>query len=106
MPDAFAAERGASGQTAWIDAGMSVAVADCGGESARLAERRAAQLLARHPHFRGRAASIQCRCMGDSLYLDGKLPSYYGKQLAQEALRQLPVAKRIVNRIQVAGHGG
>lgn len=54
------------------------------------------------PTFRGRGQWIRFSCEGDCLVLDGFLPSYYLKQLAQEAVRDIPGVGRIDNRIAVA----
>ena len=65
-------------------------------------EQTAQLLLDLHPHFRGRSEFVQCRCVDRCLYLDGCLPSYHLKQLAQEALRELEGVVQIENRIVVA----
>jgi len=51
--------------------------------------------------FRGRSRWIQCRCLDGKLYLTGKLPTYYLKQLVQETLRRLKGVEQIVNGIDV-----
>ena len=66
-------------------------------------ERRADGILDGHPHFRGSDQWVQCRCSNRVLKLDGCLPSYFLKQLAQEALRDLEGISRIENRIAVSG---
>jgi hypothetical protein len=65
--------------------------------------RQATELLESHPHFRGRGRWVYCRCSRGNLELLGVVPSYYLKQLAQEALRNLSGTRQIINRIQVAG---
>ena len=65
-------------------------------------ERRATELLEQHPHFRGRSDLVQFRCTGNILRLGGCLPSYYLKQLAQEAIRGLEQLQ-IQNEILVRG---
>lgn len=55
----------------------------------RQLEKRAAQLLERHPHFRGKQRWVSCHYIDQSLRLVGCVPSYYLKQLAQESLREL-----------------
>ena len=52
-------------------------------------ESQAAALLERHPHFRGRDRWVSCRLIDQKLCLVGCVPSFYLKQLAQEALREL-----------------
>ena len=71
-------------------------------EADRTREGEAAELLESHSHFRGRGLSVECKCNGQILRLDGSLPSFYLKQLAQEALRQLQGVVRIDNQIVVA----
>jgi len=65
----------------------------------------AGELLESHPHFRGRSRYVEIRCVGRRLILEGYLPSYYLKQLAQEAIRQINDAfedVHIDNRIVVS----
>ena len=45
---------------------------------------------------------VACECAGDVLYLQGRVPSFYFKQLAQEAVGRLPGVGRVVNQIEVA----
>ena len=72
----------------------------------RQTELNAAALIESHPLFRGRGRWIECRCLGGSLYLSGKLPSFYLKQLVQELLRELEGIERIENGIVVASPVG
>jgi hypothetical protein len=72
----------------------------------RRVEAQAARMIEIHPHFRGRSQWVQCHCRNRQLILKGKLPSFYLKQLAQEALRCLKGIDRIENRIQVASPVG
>jgi osmotically-inducible protein OsmY len=65
-------------------------------------ENRAQELLCAHPHFKGRAIWVKCRCSRRRLFLTGKVPSYYLKQLAQEAVRDVKDVEHVVNRIVVA----
>ena len=62
-------------------------------------ETRAARRLAEHPHFLGRSHHVRCQSQGRRLQLSGCLPSYFLKQLAQEALRDLQGVDQIDNRI-------
>jgi len=57
--------------------------------------------LDKHPHFRGRCHLIQIRSNGDSLVLSGRVPTYYLKQLLQEAVKLVPDIGDIDNRIEV-----
>ncbi len=72
----------------------------------RQTELRAAKALECHPSFRGRGRWIQCRCLNQCLQLNGKLPTYYLKQLVQEILRDLDGVDCIDNRIVVASPVG
>jgi hypothetical protein len=45
--------------------------------------------------------SVRCRFQQGTLTLKGKVPSYYHKQLAQEATRKIGNVKAIVNKIDV-----
>ena len=65
-------------------------------------ENQAQAMLEVHPHFRGRKRWIQCRFSKGGLYLTGTVPSFYLKQLAQEAIRQLDGVRQVVNEIVVA----
>lgn len=67
-------------------------------------EQRAIKSLESHPHFRGRNFWVQCSYSRPQLYLTGKVPSYYLKQLAQEAVRDVAGVDVVVNRIVVASH--
>jgi osmotically-inducible protein OsmY len=44
---------------------------------------------------------ITCECHDGVLVLRGRLPSFYEKQVAQEALRTLEGVDQIVNQIEV-----
>ena len=70
------------------------------------AKQQANALLDQHPHFRGRRRWIQCDCKNRILYLDGRLPTFHLKQLAQEAVRNVQEIDQIVNRIVVASPVG
>ena len=45
--------------------------------------------------------SVRCRYRDGTLTLQGKVPSYYHKQLAQEAIRKVSNVELIVNEINV-----
>jgi len=66
----------------------------------------ARQLLERHPHFRGRLSDLQIQQRGRTLLLSGRLPTFYLKQLVQEAVRQLPGVQHIRNDIDVVSPFG
>lgn len=95
----------ASHGNAWQKTGIPESGNRQGNEGSSRVELRAKQMLDNHPHFRGRGQWINCCCSDDCLYLEGTLPTYYLKQTAQEALRELSGIKRIVNLIQVTGPG-
>jgi hypothetical protein len=59
------------------------------------------QLLESHIRFRGKTRFIRCRVDGKRLRLDGCLPSFFLKQLMQEAVRRIPGIEQIDNRIVV-----
>jgi hypothetical protein len=61
----------------------------------------ARQHLERHPHFRGRVDALSIDQSGKTLYLSGRLPSFYLKQLVQEIVRRLPGVHRVRNDIAV-----
>ena len=57
--------------------------------------------LDRHPHFRGRTHVIQIESNGDSVVVTGRVPTYYLKQLLQEAVKLVPDIGDIDNRVDV-----
>jgi len=60
---------------------------------------KANAMLAEQPHLRSRARQIVVELLDGGLVLNGKLPSYFLKQIAQETLR--PLGLPISNRIRV-----
>jgi hypothetical protein len=66
----------------------------------------ARQLLERHPHFRGRVSAVRIEQRGRTLCLSGRLPTFYLKQLVQEALRNIPGLQGICNEIAVVSAVG
>lgn len=62
---------------------------------------RAHDLLAGHAHFRGRAHGFSFTQQGDVLYVTGRVPTYYLKQMLQTALRNLDGVARIENHVDV-----
>jgi hypothetical protein len=65
-----------------------------------LAPQRARELLSRHPHFYGRVDGFKFEWTNDVLVVKGTVPTYYLKQLLQNALRQLGDV-RIDDRVNV-----
>jgi hypothetical protein len=63
-------------------------------------------LIAKHAHFRGRADAFEFECTGDILVIRGSVPTFYLKQLLQDALKQLPGVRRIDNRVDVFAYAG
>ena len=62
--------------------------------------------LEQHPHFHGHTTNLQIKQRGETLYLSGRLPSFYLKQLVQEALLSLPGVREIDNGIDVISSTG
>ncbi len=62
--------------------------------------------LERHPHFRGRMSDIHIKHEDRNLYLTGRLPTFYLKQLVQEAVRHLPGVDFVYNEIDVVSPEG
>jgi hypothetical protein len=63
-------------------------------------ERIARKNLAQTGYFGLR--EVECSFDNGTMTLRGRVPSYYYKQLAQEALRYVEHVKRLVNRIEVS----
>jgi hypothetical protein len=59
-----------------------------------------------HPHFRGRLNDVAIVHEGMTLVLRGRLPSFYLKQLVQEAVRHVPGVQRVRNMIDVVSADG
>jgi osmotically-inducible protein OsmY len=59
-----------------------------------------------HPHFSGRMSGVTFEHEGRNLYLRGQLPTFYLKQLIQEAVRHLPGVDFVYNEIDVINPGG
>ena len=47
---------------------------------------------------------VTCHCVENAVVLEGEVPTFYQKQLAQEALSHLRAMPPIDNRIQVRGY--
>ena len=62
---------------------------------------RIRERLEDHPHFRGRTHLLQIEAIGGSVVVSGRLPTYYLKQLLQEAVRAIPDVAHIDNRVDV-----
>ena len=57
--------------------------------------------LEQHPHFRGRTSLLEIELVEGATVLSGRLPSYYLKQLLQEAVRLMPGVVDIDNRVLI-----
>jgi hypothetical protein len=62
--------------------------------------------LEQHPHFHGHTNDVHIAQRGTTLCLTGRLPSFYLKQLVQEALLRLPGVREIDNGIDVVNPAG
>lgn len=60
----------------------------------------AADLLRQSPYRAVRGVS--CEVRQGALVLRGRLPSFYQKQLAQEAVARVPGVSRVLNEIEVS----
>jgi hypothetical protein len=67
---------------------------------------RARNLIAQHPHFRGRTDAFEFQCTGNVLVIRGCVPMFYLKQLLQNELKHLPDVHRIDNRVDVFSYEG
>lgn len=61
--------------------------------------------LDQHPHFRGRTSLVAVEMAGETIVLSGRVPSYYLKQLLQEAVGPMPDGVNIDNQVEVAWPG-
>ena len=61
----------------------------------------ARDVIARHAHFRGRVDQFEFECSENVLVIRGRVPTFYLKQLLQDALKQLEGVRRIDNRVDV-----
>ena len=62
---------------------------------------RARDVISRHAHFRGRAHRFEFQCSRNILVIRGRVPTFYLKQLLQDALKQIEGVRRIDNRVDV-----
>jgi hypothetical protein len=68
--------------------------------SATNASERARALLSQHPHFWGRVDTFEFELTQDRLVVKGRVPTYYLKQLLQNARQKLD-GVRVDNRVEV-----
>lgn len=64
-------------------------------------ERLARKELGRHCHFRGRVDGFQFEHHEGVLTVQGRVPTFYLKQLLQTALKRVDGVERINNRVDV-----
>jgi hypothetical protein len=57
--------------------------------------------LEQHPHFRGRTSLLTIESIDGAIVVSGRLPSYYLKQLLQEAIKEIPDVSQIDNHVDV-----
>jgi osmotically-inducible protein OsmY len=62
--------------------------------------------LEHHPHFKGRLSDVSIDHEGRTVILSGRLPSFYLKQLLQEAVRHVPGVQHVRNQIDVVSVDG
>lgn len=62
---------------------------------------KARGMLEKDPLFRGRASLIKIEVCEGQLVLEGRLPSFYLKQMLQTILRDVEGVEQIDNRISV-----
>jgi BON domain len=62
--------------------------------------------LEHHPHFRGRLGDVSIEHEGRTIFLSGRLPTFYLKQLVQEAVRHVPGVQNVRNLIDVVSADG
>jgi hypothetical protein len=86
---------------AYVSSGVGSAIQIDGSGFGSGAEARIRAIFLSHPCLKRNAEQIQVRCTNKRLQLSGVLPSYYLKQLAQEAIRGQCRELDIENRILV-----
>ncbi len=62
--------------------------------------------LERHPHFRGRSRGLSIHERDRTLFVSGRLPTFYLKQLVQETLLNLPGVEGVLNEVDVVNSDG
>ena len=61
----------------------------------------ARQTLAKNSRFRGHTQTINIECDRDRLIINGRVPSFYLKQMLQEVLLHVDGVEQIDNRVDV-----
>lgn len=70
------------------------------------AAEEAKRIVTQHPHFRGRALTIEFVECEQVLLVQGQVPSFYLKQILQTILRDISGITRIDNRVDVVSSAG
>ena len=60
---------------------------------------QASDILAHHPHLCRR--QVRCRAESNRVVIEGEVNSFYEKQLAQEALREVQGIEQVENQLEV-----
>jgi hypothetical protein len=66
----------------------------------------ARELLASHPHFRGRIDLFEFAWSSEALVVRGRVPTFYLKQLVQCVLKGVHGVRRIDNQVTVVTSDG
>jgi osmotically-inducible protein OsmY len=70
-------------------------------DAAALTARQIRQRLEAHSHFHGWATFIDVEVHGGNVVVCGRVPSFYLKQLLQEAVKATPGITGVENRVEV-----
>lgn len=62
--------------------------------------------LNQNVHFRHHGEAVKIDSCGGRVVLEGRLPSFYLKQVLQTTIRDLPGVRAIVNRVDVVSASG
>jgi osmotically-inducible protein OsmY len=81
------------------DDGHSGVTAESGADATREVAVAAKARIIHHPHLK--TQRIWCELDGDTLYLRGQVPSFFFKQLAQQAMLGFDSVRQVVNEIEV-----
>lgn len=66
------------------------------------------QMIEEWPRRSGYLAlrDVACRARDDAIYLDGRVPSYFLEQIAQEIVADVEGVRRVINRNDVSRSSG
>ena len=62
---------------------------------------QAQELVAQHPHFRGRSQLFDFDFVDGVLVVDGRVPTFYLKQLLQHTVQKMSGVRRVDCRVVV-----